>query len=560
MKYFKYSIQCLLLLSLAAVFSGCSVDAIWVSRPALDFSLDESPMYFDVANNNADLGTITVNITTSKNWIKVAPQTIPCKPPTETGLQRERIEVRIDRRLIDSKGKHSGEITLRASGVKKVTLKVSVVQGSVSPTLTPLNITNPKVTYEKPSLIEFAFSLRDEDGHAVTEESTNFQVKAFENQEPVDTSAGLSLRSGRSRQLWLSLVLDYSVNMAEIPDAFEEMERVATEVLLPSLNDDALVSVSAFYRETESSREIVPFTVDRAFTTEQIQAIRTHYLTGFRSRAAIYDALDAAIEQFPEDERTEKDDRYIVLFCNGRDFTRVPPMEVVRDKALKKNVQIYVACLGDTMDADKLITLARATNGRFVAADSLDTLEAAFERIVEDLQGQYIVRWASARADTNSVIPSFSLILDGATASYKAPNAFIPSRYLGDRMKGELLLVQSEAPGQNTTVFLRAHYVPWGIDQLQFLVHSDYNYSVALVDFTSDALLAGWNLDVEDAGPGEKYITVTTDRDYIPFAAFGPMLHFVFTAEVDDPFTYFIVEDPGYTDGQEFVFLEPAPR
>ena len=161
MKYFKYSIQCLLLLSLAAVFSGCSVDAIWVSRPALDFSLDESPMYFDVANNNADLGTITVNITTSKNWIKVAPQTIPCKPPTETGLQRERIEVRIDRRLIDSKGKHSGEITLRASGVKKVTLKVSVVQGSVSPTLTPLNITNPKVTYEKPSLIEFAFSLRD---------------------------------------------------------------------------------------------------------------------------------------------------------------------------------------------------------------------------------------------------------------------------------------------------------------------------------------------------------------------------------------------------------------
>ncbi|HOM49573.1 MAG TPA: hypothetical protein PK491_13760, partial [Candidatus Hydrogenedentes bacterium] len=46
-----------------------------------------------------------------KNWIKVSPQTIPCKPPTESGMVMERIEVRIDRSRITSTGKHTGDST-----------------------------------------------------------------------------------------------------------------------------------------------------------------------------------------------------------------------------------------------------------------------------------------------------------------------------------------------------------------------------------------------------------------------------------------------------------------
>lgn len=555
MKHFKLLMHSLLLLALAAVFTGCSADAIWVSRDKLDFAQDESPMYFDVANSDPDLGTLTVNITANKNWIKVAPQSIPCKPPTDGDLEKERIEVRIDRTRFTSTGKHSGEITLSASGAKKVTLKVSVIQGTVSPDLPPLSITNPRVSYEQPSLIEFAFSLRDQNDRAVTGEPAQFQLKAFESGRAVGNPEGLSLRHGAARQLWLSLVMDYSIYMKEIEGAIDDMEEVATDILLPNLNEDALVSVRAFYRNTEPSKEIVPFTVDREYTTEQIFDIRSRYLPGFSSGAKVYDALLAAIQQFPDEERAEKDDRYIVLLCNGRDTTGVPSMEVVREAALKKKVQIYVACLGDTMDADKLITLARSTNGRFIASDSLDTLAAAFKRIVEDLAGQYVVRWASGREDTSNIIPSISLTYGGATASYEALNAFVPSRHVGDRMRGELILIQSETPGQETTVFLRAHYVPWGINQFQFLVESPYSYKVFVVDGTNDGILDGWELEIDDVSSSEKRITVTSTGGDVPFAAFGAMLRFQFDDEVDNPFDTFTVENPGYKDGQRFAML-----
>lgn len=555
MKNVKWGIHCLLFIALTAVFSGCSTEAIWVSRHQLDFGEDQNPQFFEVANENADKGTLTVNITANKNWITIAPKSIPCKPPKGTELQRERIEVRIDRSRITSTGKHSGEITLRASGVKTVTLKVTVQQSTVSPTLPPLNITNPIVDYKEPSLIEFAFSLRDQNDRAVTGEPVQFQLKAFENKREVGKPEGLLLRPGAARQLWLSIVMEYSELMDQIEGSIEEMERVATEILLPSLNKDSLVSVRAFYRNTEDSKEIVPFTVDHEYTAEQIKLIRRDYLPGFNSGAMVYEALLAAINKFPADGRTEKDERYIVLFTNGVDTPGVPPMELVREAALKKNVQIYIACLGDSLDADKLITLARATNGRFVAPDSLESLQAAFERIVEDLNDQYVVRWASGREDTQNIIPSISLTYGGASATYEAPKAFVPSKYLGDRMRGELILVQSETPGKHTTVFLRAHYVPPGVEQLQFLVSSNHAYEVHLVGVGDDGLLAGWDVVEEDLESGKKRITATSNGGYLPFASFGPMLRFEFLEEVDNPFTEFNVENPGYTDGQRFVFL-----
>ncbi|HOM49530.1 MAG TPA: hypothetical protein PK491_13535, partial [Candidatus Hydrogenedentes bacterium] len=53
-------------LVVSALFSACSTEAIWVSRDQIDFDRDESPMYFHVANNNAEMGTFTVNITGNK--------------------------------------------------------------------------------------------------------------------------------------------------------------------------------------------------------------------------------------------------------------------------------------------------------------------------------------------------------------------------------------------------------------------------------------------------------------------------------------------------------------
>ena len=78
----------LALLVFPLVLSGCDVNAIWVSRTELNFERDSNPQFFEIANDNADLGTIDVNISTDKAWIKVAPATMPCNPPGESGRVR----------------------------------------------------------------------------------------------------------------------------------------------------------------------------------------------------------------------------------------------------------------------------------------------------------------------------------------------------------------------------------------------------------------------------------------------------------------------------------------
>ena len=534
------------------LFSGCNQEGIWVSRSELNFERDTNPQFFSVANINPELGTINVIIEANRSWIRVAPTVVPCKPPTQAGRVEETVEVRIDRSRITSTGRNEGTITLSARGVKPVTIKVTAIQDSLNPPLAPLNIVNPVTTFSTPYLVEFAFSLRDQNDRAITGEPAQFTLTAFEDETPVGRPQGLLMRRGAARQLWIEIVMDYSVFMREIPDAVAEMERAAIEVLLPSLNEDALVAVSGFYRDNQDSRLIVPYTVDRQHVSKRIREIRSTDLTGFASGARVHDALISAITRFDELSTDEKDDKYIVLLCNGRDTSSTASSQQVVNAAKARGVRIIAVGFGDSIDSGPLMTLALAANGRFISASALDDLQTSFGRIVEDLSGQYVVRWASARRDAVEVRPSFKLALGTKSATHVSPQRFRARNHAGDPLKGELILIQSETPG-NTTVFLRANYVPYDISKFQFRVSSAHAFTTALVGPADDGLLAGWTLNVANESSGTKLITVESKGAPIPFAAFGAMLRFNFNQAVDTAFTQFDILDAFYGDGQTFV-------
>lgn len=542
---------CVLPLLPALFLTGCDVSAIWVSRSELNFERDTSPMYFDIANDNANLDTIDVSVTTDRYWIQVAPEMVPCKPPEISGLVKNKIEVRIDRSRITQQGENEGAITLSASGVKPVIIKVKVVQDELTPTLAPLNILNPVVTYSSPYLVEFSFSLRDGSDRSVTGEPAQFQVSGWEDDVPVGRPQGLLLRRGAARQLWIEIILDYSVLMDEIENAIPEMERAATEILLPSLNEDALVSVSGFYRDNLDSQLVVPYTVDRQYVTDRILAAEEEHFSGWASGARIYDALASSLARFDALGLNPLDEKYIVLLCNGRDTSSVISAPVIINAAKNLGVRIIAVGFGDSIDAADLITLAIAANGRFISASSLDDLQSSFERIIEDLNGQYVVRWASLRRDGMAVVPSIKLVFGASSATCRADKVFRAQSYVGDPLRGNLVLMQSDTPG-NTTVFLRAGYVPYDINVFRLRVMSDYTFETSVVGPGDDGLLAGWNMTIEDDVDGAKWITLTGGAP-IPFASFGAMLRFDFDQAVDTPFTAFEADNSLYNDGQSFV-------
>ncbi len=539
------------------ILSGCDVDAIWTSKTGIDinFGTDSNPQAFDIANINASLGTITVSITADKAWIKVAPTVATCKPPEGGRRIQTTIEVNIDRSKITSLGKHEGTITLKAIGVKPVSLKVKALQEELAPVLPPLNIVNPVTTYNNPYLVEFSFSLRDKDDRAVRAEPAQFVVAGYENEYQVGNPQGLLLRRGAARQLWLELVLDYSVLMEEIENAIPEMERAIREVLLPNLNEDVLVSASGFYRATSESSVIVPYTVDKEHVANKIEACRTQLFHGWASGAKVYEALLSSIKRFQEQELSEEDEKYIVLFCNGLDTSSKVSASDVINAAKSAGVHIIVVGFGETMDSADLITLAQNAEGRYISASSLEDLQSSFDRVVEDLDCQYVVRWASLRRDAVAVRPSFTLTLTtqegSASATYATNKKFVARDWEGDSLQGKLVLIQSETPG-NTTVFLRANYVPYDISELRFYVGSAHNYVVSVVDAANDGLLGGWTKS-QTTEPDGRQLIILKGNTPIPFASFGAMLRFEFTEVVDEPFTAFDVDNSLYSDGQSFV-------
>jgi hypothetical protein len=172
---------------------------------------------------------------------------------------------------------------------------------------------------------------------------------------------------------------------------------------------------------------------------------------------------------------------------------------------------------------------------------------------VEDLNCQYVVRWASLRRDAIIMRPSFKLTLGDASASYKSDRNFIAQNHAADPLQGRLTLVQSDTP-DNTTLFLRANYVPYDISELRFRVTSASAYQVTIVNASNDGLIADWQLTRVEEGNGTQLITVK-GASPMPFASFGAMLRFRFDAMVDTPFTAFEVDNSLYAegDGQSFV-------
>jgi len=536
--------------------AGCfrPIEALSTSNTVLDFELNTRPLFIDVWNNNPDAGTLEISVGSNRSWILFDVTEVVSEPPTSASgpFDKQSVRVTIDRNQL-GRGEFEGRIDFTARGV--VTRSIDVlVESDRDNNGVPLNIINPKVSYSAPYLLDFNFALRDANGNAVVAEPAQFSLSAQEGDSAVTFETGLQLQRGASRQLLVELLLDYSLTLQAVPGAIAAMENAAKNVFLPALSDDALVGVTEFHVDDRDAERVAEFTTDRDFLRAQIDRIQNDFVGGFAGFARIYDSIIQTVANF-DGVDAEKEDRYIVLFTDGNDTSSVSSLNAAVAAANARGIRIYTVAVGQNINEPTLIDIATRTGGVYIAANTPSQLAESFQRVVNDLEAQYTVRWASGQRGTAEFTPRFTIGLNNASTSFTSPDRFRPSRFEGDVRAGKLFLVQSDNT-LKTTVFLRAQYVPRQITQLVLDVSSPHNFVASLVETGQNGLIGNWTITTRNLKQRSIRITMTSpDGQPIPFASLGPLLRFdfpVLLAPEDDIFTDIAVDNAVYSQGQTF--------
>jgi len=539
-----------------STLSGCvpPVDAIVLSNEQLLVDRNTQPVNIQVWNGNADLALATVDIRPSQPWIQTNVSVITSTAASGATFDKKTVKITIDRRTLKA-GTYNEEIVFAGRNLVSKTLSIRVIQDVDGTQGGELNIIDRGVTYEKPYLISFNFRLEDGNGNAVVGEPAQFTVGGREGDTEVTNVTGIYLRRAAARQLKAAVVFDYSLSMHLIPGAISGMEDAAKVDFLSSLNNDALVSLYEFHVESVAPQQVTGFTADRDFLINRINRLEEDYVDGFTGGSRAWDALVLAASSFGNGTSTTED-RYILLFTDGKDTSSTNTVNDVIEEAVNRGVRIFVLGFGTAPNEADLEAIATGTGGAYFPAQDASQLQESFEEIITDLEGQYVLRWASLKRGTAQFLPSFSISQGEATDTLTASRVFNVQAQAGNELQGKLRIVPSEDE-VNSIAFLRADYVPRNVRRLRLFLASTADFDVSVVGPGDDGLLGAWSKS-ETQAIGGRWIDLTAPNgeSAIPFATFGPLLRIDFDGVVDDlakPFSTVFVDNTVYANGQSFV-------
>ena len=447
--------------------------------------------------------------------------------------------------------------------------------------------------YSPPYLLDFMFSLAtDADptvGDAVVRPPDQFQVTALEDTVATPTATNPILLRGNKKQFKGFLVLDYTYNMFSVDGAISNMQYSAEQLI----NEEALTAqfgVYEFNADYSSPILVTNFTSDKRVLAGAIEGIQTNLVQGNYAGSRAFDAIYGALGQFSGTNIDEA--RYLIVMTDGNDDsslinTNSTPLTTIVTLAQKNNVRIYCVGFGNNVNTNALQMLTSQTAGRYYLAATTADLPVQFARIFKDIDGQYILRWATLRRAPVAFQPGFQLTLDGATASFNssfvmqtnfmvvtnpvgstnimtnmsvtnltAVPLYNPTNYAGNVLAGQMRLVPDSAVGPKV-VRLRASYVPRYIRQIRVNYRANYP---AVVNLESDDLgdfFRGWSLSQTNDGAGGQWLTMTSPNPAnqltsLPYGVMGDLLTFQFhdpeQLTTNAVFSAFTVDNSIYTN------------
>lgn len=469
--------------------------------------------------------------------------------------------------------------------------------------ITGLSIANVSFTYSAPYLLDFEFSLRDNEdpalGDAVVVAPHLLTVVAKEDEQTISPSeTAVIIQRGSAKQLKANLVLDFTQSLASlehgdsnedgISDAIEAMVSGA-QSFVNQQSPDAQIGVFEFHRDDADPQQVVPLTTDKALLNEAIAGIWTNYVQWFPSSSRAWDALNLAITDLGASNRDEQ--HYVIFLSDGRDESSLATVDDVITAATNNGVKIYGIGFGNEIQTANLTAITSQTQGRYYEATNAVDLAAKFAQISKDLNGQYILRWATLKRSANAFTPSFEINYQGFTAlsptnpvstDFDNPivdtntvpfttnyplitniviGLYVPADYAGSVTLGSLRLTP-DAAVQPTAMTLRAAYIPRFIRQLRINYRANWPCTTTLMSTNSGEILHGWSLTETNDGAGGTWLELTSPNPQslttsLPYGSLGNLVHFNFrdVVSASNSFSRFDVDNAIYqtTGGQRFV-------
>ncbi len=502
--------------------AGCDIrpDRMGVSNTVIDFGLNETPFPLYVWNTYSRIPIMRISAEADVEWIQVRPDMVDSFWVDDAGYDKRAIVVRINRRLLDE-GEHTGHITLQALATRPRTVTVHVrMEEDGRPA--GLNIERPVALYDKPYLLDFVFGLRDADNVPVIAEPGQFDVTAFEDDEPMRANeTGLALRRAPPRQLYMDLALDFSLTMQETLGALQSMEDAARNAIVNMLPPGTHVGLTAFRREDRPPDIITDFTDDHPAIRQLLEETQRRHVGGFASGAILFDALMASLDKF-DDGNPLRESRHVVVLTDGYDTSSEASLEDVTRRARRLFVNIHAVGIGDEPDLAVLLPLSGQTGGMYFSyRDDRDEIAPFIQYLVRNLDGQYRLRWATLKRQDKQFQPAFQLDLASNSVFFEAPRRYNPATYEGDTVRGSIRAVHHD-DGLRSRVQFGADYIPRFVHDLRVYVETTHPFHIYVYEAADGGLLGTWELETTADGYG-KWLYFYSDDAPLPFAGYGAL-------------------------------------
>ncbi len=415
--------------------------------------------------------------------------------------------------------------------------------------ITEINFENIQPNNQIPDKIQYLFSLRDQDNHAIEIENKDLDeisINISENEQPVDNNeSNVLIHNSDNFKMDVILVLDFTASMA-VNDGISYMIDGAKS-LINSLKINHRIAIIEFHDNNDDSNFslIQPFTFDK---DEAILSLDNFVKSGFYSGfSTCWDAINLALEQFSEDVDYETI-RSIVFLSDGNDNSSSTVPDDFINTAIEKNVRIYNIGIGNISDENQtlLSSISEQTGGKFYQNTTIKFLQNEFDQIISDLGGNYVISYITPQ--TSEFQLKISLTYKDVTTTTPITDTVDPSLITGNDKFGILNFSSPNIQNDSISFYLNAIHIPRNVSEFKFRIDSDLDYFVQNVSPDDGGLLSNWTQPVKDENG-----FWTTNGENLLFGDFGKLMKITFLSSRLDGFSAkFILDNSIYDYGIKF--------
>ncbi len=341
--------------------------------------------------------------------------------------------------------------------------------GSGSSGGSDISFENVQPNHQKPSKVQFIFSLRDSREHAVLIPQEDFADKVNiiieENDQQIDyTESHGFVHTAESFGMDLVLVLDYTASMAQNNGIDTMLQGV--DMILNSLAGSHRVAIVEFHDNNPGDN----YSVLQEFTSNKLEAGQTiHNFTNvYNGFSTCWDAVYRGLELFPEDSNSG-DFRTLVFLSDGFDNSSTHQPQDLIDYANDIGVTIFNIGVGEnitTYNESRLERISSETGGKYHRANNLGELQERFNDIVNDLGGNYKISYITPKRDTFKV--KIWLEYNGKKTAQPISQTVNGAAIYDSDRKGLLAIDQPLRHDNRADIFISAQHIPREVTAFRF--------------------------------------------------------------------------------------------